>query len=202
MPVTDTPQWAPGVVKDPAKGDSGSIIVSVGKTTMSTGQGFPGAAKVASSAKPGRGPEYALDNSTATWWEPAEDDANPVLTMSLSPAVDRDRVQTFQIDGSRLLFGGSGRGFSGAAGAPVYQYKIEVSMDGKDFQTVLDRSDNSVPRNVLFDEIAPVECRYVRLTVLGWPQGQPLSILDFSVFGRATGYSPSQVPVPTPKKMN
>ena len=25
--VTDTPQWAPGVVKDPAKGDSGSIIV-------------------------------------------------------------------------------------------------------------------------------------------------------------------------------
>ena len=54
----------------------------------------------------------------------------------------------------------------------------------------------------LFDEIAPVECRYVRLTVLGWPQGQPLSILDFSVFGRATGYSPSQVPVPTPKKMN
>jgi hypothetical protein len=111
-------------------------------------------------------------------------------------------VQTFQIDGSRLLFGGSGRGFSGAAGAPVYQYKIEVSMNGKDFQTVLDRSDNSVPRNVLFDEIAPVECRFVRLTVLGWPQGQPLSILDFSVFGRATGYSPSQVPVPTPKKMN
>ena len=68
------------------------------KTTMSTGQGFPGAAKVASSAKPGRGPEYALDNSTATWWEPAEDDANPVLTMSLSPAVDRDRVQTSPVD--------------------------------------------------------------------------------------------------------
>ena len=26
-------------------------------------------------------------------------------------------------------------------------------------------------------------------------------ILDFSVFGKATGYSPSQVPVPTPKVM-
>ena len=200
--VTDTPQWAPGVVKDPAKGDSGSLIVSVGKTTRSTGGGSPGAAKVASSSKPGRGPEYALDNSTATWWEPEDDDTNPTLTISLSPAVDRDRVQTFMIDGSRLLFGGSGRGFSGSAGTPIYKYRIEVSMDGENFSTVLDTSGNTVPRNVVFDEIPPVECRFVRLTMLDWPKGSPLSILDFSVFGKATGYSPSQVPVPTPKKMN
>ena len=200
--VTDTPQWAPGVVKDPAKGDSGSIIVSVGKTSMSTGQGFPGAAKVASSEKPGRGPEYALDNSTATWWEPADDDPNPTLTISLSPAVDRDRVQTFLIDGSRILFGGGGRGFGSAGAPPVFKYTIEVSMDGKEYTKVLDTSGNTVPKNVLFDEIAPVECRFVRLTMLDWPNGSPLSILDFSVFGKATGYSPSQVPVPTPLKMN
>ena len=203
--VTDTPQWAPGVVKDPTKGDSGSLIVSIGKTTRSTGGGSPGAAKVASSEKPGRGPEYALDNSTATWWEPADDDANPTLTISLSPAVDRDRVQTFKIDGSRLLFGGGGRGFGfggGATALPIYKYKIEVSMDGENFTTVLDTSNNKVPRNVIFDEIPPVECRFVRLTMLDWPKNSPLSILDFSVFGKATGYSPSQVPVPTPKKMN
>ena len=202
--VTDTPQWAPGVVKDPAKGDSGSIIVSVGKTSMSTGQGFPGAAKVASSSKPGRGPEYALDNSTATWWEPEDGDANPTLTISLSPAVDRDRVQIFKIDGSRILFGGgTGRGFAGTAGAfPTYRYKIEVSMDGENYTTVLDRSGNNVPRNVLFDEIDPVECRYVRLTMLDWPKSSPLSILDFSVFGVPTRYLPSQVPVPTPLVMN
>ena len=204
--------------RDPAQGDSGSIIVSIGKTTMSTGQGFPGEAKVASSAKPGRGPEYALDNSTATWWEPADDDASPVLTISLSPAVDRDRVQTFQVDGARLLFGSGARrrgaggpgaggpgaggpGARGASSAPVYRYKIEVSMDGKDWRTALDQSANQVPRNVLFDEIAPVECRYVRLTLLDWPKSGPLSILDFSVFGRATGSSPSQVPVPTPLVM-
>ena len=74
-------------------------------------------------------------------------------------------------------------------------------MDGKDWSTALDQSGNQVPRNVLSDEIAPVECRYVRLTMLDWPKASPLSILDFSVFGRATGYSPSQVPVPTPKVM-
>jgi hypothetical protein len=202
--VTDTPQWAPGVVKDPTKGDSGSLIVSIGKTTMSTGGGSPGAAKVASSEKPGRGAEYALDNSTATWWEPADGDVNPTLTISLSPAVDRDRVQTFQIDGSRILFGGGGRGFGRGAGAAsqVYKYMIETSMDGKDYKIVLDRSGDNIPRNVVFDEIPPVECRYVRLTILDWPKGSPLSVLDFSVFGKATGYSPSQIPVPTPLKMN
>jgi len=168
---------------------------------MSTGQGFPGAAKIASSATPGRGAEYAIDNSTATWWEPAADDANPTLTISLSPAVDRDRVQTFQIDGSRILFGGGNRrGFSGTSGMPIYKYTIETSMDGENWKKVLDTSDNTVPRNVIFDEIDPVECRYVRLTMLDWPKSSPLNILDFSVFGKATGYSPSQVPVPALKK--
>ena len=123
-----------------------------------------------------------------------------MLTISLSPAVDRDRVQTFRIDGSRILFGGGGRrGFAGEAGpAPVYKYKVEVSMDGKTWRTALDRSDARVPKNVVFDEINPVECRYVRLTMLDWPKNSPMSILDFSVFGKPTGYSPSQVPVPTP----
>ena len=200
--VTDTPQWAPGVVKDPTKGDAGSVIVSIGKTTISTGQGFPGAAKVGSSEKPGRGAEYAIDNSTATWWEPADNDVNPSLTICLSPAVDRDRVQTFQVDGARILFGGSaGRGGSRTAPVPqIFKYMIETSMDGENYSIVLDQSKNNVSRNVIFDEIKPVECRFVRLTVLDWPKGTPLSILDFSVFGRATGYSPSLIPVPASVK--
>jgi hypothetical protein len=37
--------------------------------------------------------------------------------------------------------------------------------------------------------------------MLDWPKGTPLSILDFSVFGKATSYSPSQIPVPELKKM-
>ena len=196
--VTDTPQWAPGVVADPKKGDSGSIIISVGKTTMSTGEGFPGAAKIATSAKPGRGPEYAIDDNTATWWEPEDDDAQPTLMISLSPAVDRDRVQTFAVDGARILFGGgAGRGVRNA-GLPVYKYKMEVSMDGKSWTTVVDQSANKTPRNVVFDEFAPVEARYVKLTMLDWPKTGNFSILDFSVFGKATGWSPSQIPVPAP----
>ena len=134
-------------------------------------------------------------------------DASPTLTISLSPAVDRDRVQTFQVDGARILFGGRGGfgggfGFGGTPTLPVFKYTIETSMDGENYQLVLDKSKNTGSRNVTFDDIKPVECRFVRLTIVDWPKNAPLSILDFSVFGRATGYSPSQVPVPTPKKMN
>ncbi len=194
--VTDTPQWAPGTVKDPSCGDSGSIIVSVGKVTNGSGGGTV-RARAASSERPGRGAEYAVDNSTATWWEPEEGDAQPTLTLNLSPAVDRDRVQEFTIDGARLLFSQSGRGFGSRGGnAPVYQYRIEASKDGEHYTTVLDMSGNKVARNTIFDEIKPTACRYVRLVMLDWPKGSPLGILDFSVFGKPTGWSPSQTPVP------
>ena len=127
-----------------------------------------------------------------------DDDAQPTLMISLSPAVDRDRVQTFAVDGARILFGGgAGRGARNAV-LPVYKYKMEVSMDGKSWTTVVDQSANKTPRNVVFDEFAPVEARYVKLTMLDWPKTGNFSILDFSVFGKATGWSPSQIPVPAP----
>ena len=117
--------------------------------------------------------------------------------------IGMDRVQEFTIDGARLLFSQSGRGFGSRGGtAPVYQYRIEASKDGEHYTTVLDMSGNKVARNTIFDEIKPTACRYVRLVMLDWPKGSPLGILDFSVFGVPTRYLPSQVPVPTPLVMN
>ena len=84
----------------------------------------------------------------------------------------------------------------------VFKYKVEVSMDAKNYTTVLDRTDNTVSRNTIFDEFAPIECRFVRLTITEWPANTALSVLDFSVFGKATGYSPSEVAVPPLKDMS
>ncbi|NLD22581.1 MAG: family 43 glycosylhydrolase [Bacteroidales bacterium] len=239
--ITDTPQWIPGAVKDPTKGDSGSIIVSVGKINNGNAGGTT-RAKVASTDTPGRGAEYAVDNSTATWWTPDPSDKQPTLTLNLSPSVDRDRTQTFTVDGIRLLFNNSRAGGFGSPtgelpepapnavidltqnerqssnrvatnGQPqrrmsfpfnpsVFKYKVEVSMDAKNYTTVLDRTDNTVSRNTIFDEFAPIECRFVRLTITEWPANTALSVLDFSVFGKATGYSPSEVAVPPLKDMS
>ena len=39
-----------------------------------------------SSQQPGHDAAYAIDNSNGTWWEPAPTDAQPTLTIELSPA--------------------------------------------------------------------------------------------------------------------
>jgi phage terminase large subunit-like protein len=71
---------------------------------------------------------------------------------------------------------------------------IEVSDDGTTFSTLLDRTRNTVTKYVEFDELPPAACRFVRLTLTGWPRnaGTPLGIVEFTVFGK--GISPSAPP--------
>jgi xylan 1,4-beta-xylosidase len=217
--VTDTPQWAPGVVTNPGKeSDSGSIPVTINKMRAMN------ALSRASSQQTGRDAAYAIDNSTGTWWEPTADDSQPSLTVELSPATRFDVVQLFTIDSVRLLLSGGGRGAGGRMGAgrtgrggaapaatpapaessgestrPAvnsYQYKIDVSTDGNSYTTVLDQSTNSIVRNTIFEEIPPTKCRFVRLTMTNWPRTTPLGIIEFTVFGKPAGSLPAAVAIP------
>jgi len=130
----------------------------------------------------------------------------PILTIELSPATRFDVVQLFTIDGVRLLFNGSRWGFGrrpAPGSAPVaqplpdiYQYKIEVSMDGKTFMPALDQTKNTLSRNTVFDEIPPVKCRFVRLTMTNWPKSTPLGIIELTVFGKPADSLPAQEPIP------
>jgi hypothetical protein len=71
---SETPQWAPGVVANPARnGDTGSLPLTFGKA-----RGM----KISSQA-PGHEAAYALDDSNGTWWAPAEDDKQPSITLDL-----------------------------------------------------------------------------------------------------------------------
>ncbi|HEX2921532.1 MAG TPA: family 43 glycosylhydrolase [Bacteroidales bacterium] len=196
--VTDSPQLAPTTKVDPNKGDSGSLPVTINKMNAMN------ALSKYSSQQPGRNAAYAVDNSSGTWWEPDPSDSIPSLTIELSPATRFDVVQLFTIDGLRLMFNGGRRGFgrpqTGATPVKdIYKYKLEVSMDGKSFETALDQTDNNTSRNTIFEEISPVKCRFVRLTITDWPHSGPLGILEFTVFGKAAGSLPSAVPIPVNK---
>jgi xylan 1,4-beta-xylosidase len=194
---SETPRWGPGVVADPARqGDSGSLPLTIHKLrAMNAKSAF-------SSQRPGRDAAYAVDNSTGTWWEPAEDDPQPSLTVDLGPATEFDPVQVFTVDSSRILFSAPravGRPGTAApppppGGATAHRYKIEVSTDGKTFTTVLDRAQNTVTTYVAFDELPPTACRFVRLTMTDWPRSAaaPLGIVEFTVFGKPV--SPSAMP--------
>jgi xylan 1,4-beta-xylosidase len=205
--VTDTPQWAPVKGIDPANGDSGTLPVTINKVNAMN------ALSRFSSQQPGREAAYAVDNSSGTWWEPLPTDTLPTLTIELSPATRFDVVQLFTIDGVRIMFNGGRRGLArpaavtpGAAvpAAPsvaqtsafIYKYRIEVSMDGKTYVPALDQTGNTISRNTIFEEIPPVKCRFVRLTMTDWPKTSPLGILEFTVFGKPSGSLPSQVPIP------
>ena len=192
--VTDTPQWAPGAISDPTQGNSGSLPVTINKIRAMN------ALSKSSSEKPGREAAYAVDNSSGTWWEPAETDSMPTLTVELSPATRFDVVQLFTIDGVRLMFNGGRWGFFRRSSTPpepdVYQYKLEVSMDGETYTAALDQTENTLSRNTIFEEMPPTQCRFVRLTVTNWPKKPPLGILEFTVFGKASGSLPAAVAIP------
>jgi xylan 1,4-beta-xylosidase len=200
--VTDTPQWAPVKGIDPEKGNSGSIPVTINKVNAMN------ALSRFSSQQPGRDAAYAVDNSSGTWWEPEPTDSLPTLTIELSPATRFDVVQLFTIDGVRLMFNGGRRGRPSAAAAPAasvqsatdsYKYMIEISMDGKSYIPALDQSKNMIPRNTIFEEIPPVKCRFIRLTMIDWPRTSPLGILEFTVFGKPAESLPAQVAIPVIK---
>ncbi len=192
--VTDTPQWAPNAIIDPQKGNSGSIPVTINKFRAMN------ALSKCSSQKPGRDAAYAVDNSSGTWWEPAPTDTLPTLTIELSPATRFDVVQLFIIDGVRLMFRGQRRGWGRHSTTPlspeIYQYRIDVSRDGETYTTALDQTKNTISRNTIFEEIPPVKCRFVRLTVTNWPGTRPLSLLEFTVFGIPADSLPAELPIP------
>jgi xylan 1,4-beta-xylosidase len=200
--ITETPQWAPKTINDPSKGNSESVPVTINKVRAMN------ALSKFSSEQPGRNAAYAVDNSSGTWWEPTPTDTLPTLTIELSPATRFDVVQLFTIDAVRLMFNGSRRGFGRPSAAittsnqqqsvsEVYQYMIEVSMDGKTYTTALNQTKNTISRNTIFEEVSPIKCRFVRLTMTSWPKTTPLGIIEFTVFGKPAESLPAAVPIPT-----
>ena len=125
---------------------------------------------------------YAVDDYSGTVWRPAADDAQPQLTIELSPATRFDVVQLFRVDGMRILFGGGGRRGFGMRGAlPVYKFKLETSLDGEHYSTALDCTGNDVARDTFYEDFTPVRARFVRLTVTDWAKESPLGVIDFTV---------------------
>jgi hypothetical protein len=180
---SETPQWIPGAKRTGAE----AIAVSINRYSWE-----------ATSATLGHDPTYAFDNNVRTWWQPAADDAAPSLTLDLGCRNPADANQEFFVTSARVLFeiapperkslkvDGHAAWFPDAprVASPVYQYRIETSLDNKNFTTVLDRTGNTKANNVEFGEFAPVRCRWIRLTITGCSKDMPLAVLEFTAFGQ------------------
>ena len=58
------------------------------------------------------------------------------------------------------------------------------------------QTKNNISKNTIFEEIPPVKCRFVRLTITNWPKAAPLGILEFTVFGKPADSLPAAVAIP------
>lgn len=124
------------------------------------------------------------DENIRTYWSAKTGNAGEWLQMDLGAEktvhamqlnfYDRKTVQTMR------------------ANDTFYQYRIFASNDGKQWQLVVDKSDND--RDVPHDYVElqrPLRARYLRVENLHMPGGGNFCLSDFRVFGNADGDKPA-----------
>lgn len=162
---SEDPQFAPGVVKDPSNGNS------QGLQNLTSGYQTDASTYVV-----GHEPALAEDDNIRSWWEAAG-------TGTQWLRVDLERV--YALYSARTMFADRGLDYGGGVVPGPYRYRIEGSLDGTSWFTLLDKSDNTIDQPIEYDAWTPRPARYVRLVVLSAPKGMRLGVWEFSVFGRA-----------------
>ena len=170
----DYPQYVPGVVKDPSKGDApGWMLLSYRKRAT------------ASSTLDSHPVEDAFDEDIRTWWSAKTGDPGEWLKVDLGKAC---RVEAVQVN---FADEGSGRGRRVGEG---YGYRLDVSADGTSWTTVVDRSAD--PRDAPHDYAQldrPVLARYARITNAHSPGASKFSLSGLRLFGSGLGRPPRRV---------
>ncbi|MDD6094246.1 MAG: family 43 glycosylhydrolase [Clostridia bacterium] len=169
--VTETPQWAPGVMPNPAfDNDAGLVCV--------TGRRVPRA----SSTAPGRDAVYATDEDLMSFWQPADGDEKPTLTIPLCYyGVECAAVRIIWRDVGLSLRHGN------LPGPIKYTLELRDSEHDGPWVTVVDRSESEEDFIVDYRTFEPMHANEVRLTVCGAPEGIKPAVMNISVFGRWEG---------------
>ena len=166
--TTETPQYAPGVLKHPENGnDAGWLPLTFMQRPY------------ASSCAPGRDAIYAADDSILTWWQPAADDREPTITYSLGYAT------RFHIRAVRLIWRDIGMETLDGINPGPFRYVIEYSPLAalSSWETLIDASDNTEDLCIDYRETEDVKAFGVRLRILGAPDGITPGLVSLTAFG-------------------
>ena len=170
----DYPQYLPGQVKDPSKGNSpGWMLLDYKKpaTASSTLDGHPAS--------------DAVNEDIRTWWSATSGNPGEWLQVDMGKPCRVNAVQiNFADQGSTQL----GRLTDG------YGYTLEVSVDGQKWSTIVDRSVDRKDSPHDYTELdKPVTARYARLTNTHTPAGALFSVSGLRLFGSGVGMAPAVV---------
>lgn len=171
----DVPQWAPGVLQRPEKGNATEAVgLTLFKNTS------------ASSYAPGHYPIYACDEALHTWWQPAEGDEAPCLAVHLAGR--------FHVSAFRVMWKDIGMDLKNGVLGGAYQYVIETATSEDDWKTVVDFSQNTTDLAVAYHPIDPVVANRVRIRILGAPKGITPGLLNFTAFGESVAKTNIEFP--------
>jgi hypothetical protein len=127
----------------------------------------------------------AVDESIKTYWCAASADANEWIQTDLGSVSTVNAIQ--------INYADQDAEFLGKSIGVYHQYKILESLDGKKWNTLVDKSQNKtdVPHDYI--ELAkPVQTRYLRMVNIHMPTGK-FAISGLRVFGLGTGEKPNAV---------
>ena len=165
--VTDTPQYAPGVLEHPENGNDAGLLPL-------TFMQFP----EVSSAEAGRDGIYALDDSVLTWWQPKDDDPYKTITIPLCTK------KGYIIRSLRVIWRDIGmETLDGIFPGPI-KYVVEYQPpNSTEWLCLLDRSDNERDLCVDYTYTEEVIAGMLRLRILGAPRGISPGLCSFTAFG-------------------
>jgi|GEM_PF-255564 len=167
----DYPQYFPGIKADPANENfAGMMLLSHKKYVQ------------ASSALEGYGPEKAVDEEIRTYWSAVSGEPNEWLMIDLGKEC---RVEAIQVNFAE--HNTTPDLVRGRDKTLYQQYIIEKSLDGMNWEMLVDKSQNTqdVPHDYLELE-NPVNARYIKITNVFLPPGMGFfAIRDLRIFGNS-----------------
>jgi hypothetical protein len=172
----DYPQLVPSERKDGgANLQPGWMLLSYGKRPQASTslEGFP--------------PGNAFDEDVRTYWSARSDKPGEWLSVNLGKRCRIDAVQVNFAEHEATALGRTTELY--------HQYRLEWSLNGKTWESLIDRSGNrtDVPHDYI--QLAEaVVAQYVRITNVHMPGGGPFSIRDLRIFGSGQGKPPSKAP--------
>jgi hypothetical protein len=139
----------------------------------------------ASSTLGGFAANRAVDEDIKTYWSAATGDAGEYFVTDLGAVSTIRAIQVNYADQDATVMG--------KVPGLYHQYILQSSVDGRNWKTIADKSENGtdVPHDYI-ELTSPIEARYVRIENLHVPTGK-FALSGLRVFGSGNGSKPNPV---------
>jgi xylan 1,4-beta-xylosidase len=130
-------------------------------------------------------PANMVDENIRTYWSAKSGNNDEYAILDLGDMYDVYAIQVNFADHDANLFGRM-KGLS-------YKYIVESSKDKKNWQLLIDKSENGLDHSHDYTQLAqPVNCRYLKINNIEVPDGC-FSLSGLRVFGKGSGKVPEAV---------